>query len=306
MRYRPSEPSQTGCRRCATASCSRGPLDLLVQFARDRRPPTRPGATRAGRSRPTTSAPRSPTPATWSTLERSMHTLIEADVQNWALDAGWAGEVARWGYANLHFKGSCLALLRHLLRLPRQLRLRAQHGDRRDGDLGALLLALPDRAAPLPRGARASTAATAVTGNNTAPERSRTTRSSTRSRPCPRCTSASPSSSRVAGAARPAALAQGPALRLPAADDLRRRRHRQPLLDRRPVRRDGRRGAGGRRRARPRPAAPRLVVQGRPRRRRGRAGRRERPRSRRRRRDRATSAPWPPRPRSCPRTCATA
>ncbi len=43
--------------------------------------------------------------------QRWMHTLIEADVQRWALDTGWPGEVARWGYANLHFKGSCLALL---------------------------------------------------------------------------------------------------------------------------------------------------------------------------------------------------
>jgi hypothetical protein len=45
------------------------------------------------------------------TAERWMHTLVEADVQRWALDTGWPGEVARWGYANLHFKGSCLALL---------------------------------------------------------------------------------------------------------------------------------------------------------------------------------------------------
>jgi hypothetical protein len=43
--------------------------------------------------------------------ERWMHSLIEADVQRWALDSSWAGELARWGYANLHFKGSCLALL---------------------------------------------------------------------------------------------------------------------------------------------------------------------------------------------------
>jgi membrane-associated phospholipid phosphatase len=32
-------------------------------------------------------------------------------VQRWALDWSWPGEVARWGYANLHFKGSCLALV---------------------------------------------------------------------------------------------------------------------------------------------------------------------------------------------------
>ena len=44
-------------------------------------------------------------------VERSLHTLIEADVQSWALDKDWPAEIARWGYANLHFKGSCLALL---------------------------------------------------------------------------------------------------------------------------------------------------------------------------------------------------
>ena len=42
--------------------------------------------------------------------ERWTGTFVEADVQSWAVDAGWPGEVARWGYANLHFKGSCLAL----------------------------------------------------------------------------------------------------------------------------------------------------------------------------------------------------
>src|SRR5215203_3700380 len=42
--------------------------------------------------------------------ERSIGLLIEPSVQSWAIDAGWPAEVARWGYANLHFKGSCLAL----------------------------------------------------------------------------------------------------------------------------------------------------------------------------------------------------
>ncbi len=42
--------------------------------------------------------------------ERWLGTLIEPNVQNWAVDWGWPAEVARWGYANLHFKGSCLAL----------------------------------------------------------------------------------------------------------------------------------------------------------------------------------------------------
>ena len=42
--------------------------------------------------------------------ERWLHGFVEPDVQAWAIDWGWPGEVARWGYANLHFKGSCLAL----------------------------------------------------------------------------------------------------------------------------------------------------------------------------------------------------
>jgi hypothetical protein len=42
--------------------------------------------------------------------ERSLGLLIEPSVQHWAIGAGWPAEVARWGYANLHFKGSCLML----------------------------------------------------------------------------------------------------------------------------------------------------------------------------------------------------
>jgi hypothetical protein len=42
--------------------------------------------------------------------ERSLGLLIEPSVQHWAVDAGWPADVARWGYANLHFKGSCLML----------------------------------------------------------------------------------------------------------------------------------------------------------------------------------------------------
>jgi hypothetical protein len=42
--------------------------------------------------------------------ERSVGLLIEPSVQHWAVAAGWPAEVARWGYANLHFKGSCLML----------------------------------------------------------------------------------------------------------------------------------------------------------------------------------------------------
>ncbi|HEX3561521.1 MAG TPA: phosphatase PAP2 family protein [Solirubrobacterales bacterium] len=42
--------------------------------------------------------------------ERSLGLLIEPAVQHWAVSAGWPAEFARWGYANLHFKGSCLML----------------------------------------------------------------------------------------------------------------------------------------------------------------------------------------------------
>ncbi len=42
--------------------------------------------------------------------ERSIGLLIEPSVQHWAVGAGWPAEFARWGYANLHFKGSCLML----------------------------------------------------------------------------------------------------------------------------------------------------------------------------------------------------
>ena len=42
--------------------------------------------------------------------ERSLGLLFEPNVQHWAVSAGWPAEVARWGYANLHFKGSCLML----------------------------------------------------------------------------------------------------------------------------------------------------------------------------------------------------
>ena len=42
--------------------------------------------------------------------ERSLGLLIEPRVQHWAVSAGWPAEIARWGYANLHFNGSCLML----------------------------------------------------------------------------------------------------------------------------------------------------------------------------------------------------
>jgi membrane-associated phospholipid phosphatase len=42
--------------------------------------------------------------------ERSLGALVEPGIQHWALGWGWPADVARWGYANLHFKGSCLML----------------------------------------------------------------------------------------------------------------------------------------------------------------------------------------------------
>ena len=85
--------------------------------------------------------------------ERSLGLLIEPSVQHWAVHAGWPAEVARWGYANLHFKGSCLMLAVLYFGYRRQLRLRPQRRLRRDGDLGDRLCALPDRAAAVPAGA---------------------------------------------------------------------------------------------------------------------------------------------------------
>ena len=43
-------------------------------------------------------------------IERALGALFEPGLQDWAVSTGWPAEIARWGYANLHFKGSCLAL----------------------------------------------------------------------------------------------------------------------------------------------------------------------------------------------------
>jgi hypothetical protein len=86
----------------------RGPLDLIVQFAvlalaywawRHARGAVDGGMSVSfGHARDLVS------------VEDSLGALIEPNVQSWAIDAGWPAEVARWGYANLHFKGSCLML----------------------------------------------------------------------------------------------------------------------------------------------------------------------------------------------------
>ena len=119
--------------------------------------PTPPGATRAGAVDSRHGASRSLTPAIWSSAERTTGLLFEPSVQHWAIDAGWPAEVARWGYANLHFKGSCLTARDPLLRLSGQLRVRPEHGLRRDGDLADRLRALPDRTATLHRRSWVST-----------------------------------------------------------------------------------------------------------------------------------------------------
>jgi hypothetical protein len=43
--------------------------------------------------------------------EGAVGLLFEPGAQSWAIGAGWPADVAGWGYANLHFKGSCLALI---------------------------------------------------------------------------------------------------------------------------------------------------------------------------------------------------
>lgn len=86
----------------------RGPLDLLVQFAviaaayiawRYAR-----GAVAGGMEQSFAHA------RDLVAAERAIGALFEPGLQEWTLSSGWAGELARWGYANLHFKGSCLML----------------------------------------------------------------------------------------------------------------------------------------------------------------------------------------------------
>ena len=137
---------------CASASCRGARSTCLVQFAviaaaytawRYARGAVAPDSTRR-RLRPR------PRPGLGRALAAQ---LIEADVQSWAVDPGWAAEVARWGYANLHFKGSCLALLviyfgyRGSFGFVRNTVIAAM------AHLAARLLALPDGPAALPRGA---------------------------------------------------------------------------------------------------------------------------------------------------------
>jgi hypothetical protein len=44
-------------------------------------------------------------------VERSLHSFVELDVQNWAIGAGWPADFAGWMYGHAHFYGSLGALL---------------------------------------------------------------------------------------------------------------------------------------------------------------------------------------------------
>ena len=95
-------------RRSASTLLPRGPLDLLIQLAllagaytawRHAR-----GAVDGGMGVSFSHA------RDLVSAERSLGLLFEPSVQHWAVSAGWPADVAQWGYANLHFKGSCLML----------------------------------------------------------------------------------------------------------------------------------------------------------------------------------------------------
>src|SRR3954465_4189595 len=95
-------------RKLVSSLLPRGPLDLLIQLAvlaggywawRHAR-----GAVDGGMGLSFSHA------RDLVSAERSLGLLFEPSVQHWAVSAAWPAEVARWGYANLHFKGSCLML----------------------------------------------------------------------------------------------------------------------------------------------------------------------------------------------------
>jgi PAP2 superfamily len=95
-------------RRFLSSALPRGPLDLLIQLA------LLAGAYWAWRH--ARGAVDGSMGVSFShardlvSAERSLGLLFEPNVQHWAVNAGWPADVARWGYANLHFKGSCLML----------------------------------------------------------------------------------------------------------------------------------------------------------------------------------------------------
>ena len=186
-------------------------------------------------------------------VERSLGTLIEPGVQDWAVSSGWPAEVARWGYANLHFKGSCLALAAIYFIF------RGSYGFVRNMVLAAMAIsvvgyALYPTAPPRFLPELGLDPSSAVTGNQPL--------SLVAGRPPVQPVRGGPLDARGAVAdsllvARPAGSppgAEGAALRLSIADDLRRGGQRQPLLARRGLRRGHRRG--GRRSGGPARAPP--------------------------------------------------
>ena len=88
----------------------RGPLDLLVQFLVIAAAYTAWRYLR-GLAEPSDLSAAFASARDLVSFEDSIGTLIEPDVQSWAQDHSWAAELARWGYANMHFKGSVLALV---------------------------------------------------------------------------------------------------------------------------------------------------------------------------------------------------
>ena len=44
-------------------------------------------------------------------VERSLHSFVELDIQNWAVNTGWVADFAAWMYGHAHFYGTLAALL---------------------------------------------------------------------------------------------------------------------------------------------------------------------------------------------------
>ena len=44
-------------------------------------------------------------------VERSLHTFFEIDLQSWAVSSGWPSDVASWMYAHVHFYGTLIGVL---------------------------------------------------------------------------------------------------------------------------------------------------------------------------------------------------
>jgi len=91
----------------------RGPLDLLFQFALVAAAYTGWRYARGAVHGDTVAemAPAFSHARDLIDVQDSIGLLFEPGFQSWAIDAGWPAEIARWGYANLHFKGGCLALI---------------------------------------------------------------------------------------------------------------------------------------------------------------------------------------------------